>query len=234
MKRLLWCGGSHLANAKAIISAIHGAELSDWEPDFMETAGPRFEEATAAGRQFVVSGSVVQGGGVGDRPRDLTNYDAIVFVGQYVQIMRAYSGPTELSTAVVEEILRHIPITLTGKKKWDTLNGKRVWDDSPFYNEPLDQILQLASCPVYLIHDPHPTRAEHRATPLWMKQAYFQRIRAFCKAQRLVLIEPPIYLVTDDLATRPEFDRGDGIHMNGDYWTAVLNEELVPRLLAHG
>jgi hypothetical protein len=39
MRRILWCGGSHLPDAKTQILNVHRSRLSDHEPVFLSTIG---------------------------------------------------------------------------------------------------------------------------------------------------------------------------------------------------
>ena len=103
MKKLLWCGGSHLGNARGVIESL----FAQFDNEFYITAGPKNRDWSVDGGRYFVNGSIV--GDNAQKPGrrlDLGVFDRVIFVGQYIQPQR-YVYPSQLlSSALLNSILR--------------------------------------------------------------------------------------------------------------------------------
>ena len=83
MKNILFCGGSHLANAKSSIDK----KYKKLNLDFYITAGPRNRQWSIDGGRYKVTGTLISGNGrAPEDSKDLSKYDHIIFVGQYIKL----------------------------------------------------------------------------------------------------------------------------------------------------
>src|SRR5688572_6746749 len=131
MKRILWCGGSHLAHARPHIEASHATTLKGYEPDFYVTAGPRNRDWSGTGGRYTVDGAVVSGNAhEPERKVDMSANSALVFIGQFFQPFKAFIGDMDHSSAVVGRVLQHLP--MQGYFHDPARNIEHRW-----YNEPL-------------------------------------------------------------------------------------------------
>jgi hypothetical protein len=222
-KRILWCGGSHLGNAKSTITALHSNSLKGIGLDFYITAAPVNRKWSANGGRYYVEGTSV--GKNGHSPlisHDLSCYSAIVFIGQWIHPFKIFTGSMPLSSSLLHTLLNDVP--LYGFSRW---KGPTI---QQWYNEPLELFPRIAGCPIYLIPDPPICADEYRQVPLSVKKAFASKLESFCLANGITLCNLPASVLDPDQITPKRFLRGtsDSAHMSDVYWQTVLDESLLP------
>jgi hypothetical protein len=131
--KVLWCGGSHLGNAKPIIAS----RLSHIESEYYITAGPTNRDWAASGGRYSVKDHAVVGNAAEpSRLVNLARYDKIIFVGQYIQPQRYFNKNQIISESIAARILEQEVIL-------DRPNG--------FFNEPISLFAENAPCKCILI-----------------------------------------------------------------------------------
>jgi hypothetical protein len=208
VKKILWCGGSHLVDAMGLIRE----EFSFTENTFYGTAGPANLAWSKEGGRYQVKGTVV--GGNAHQPsvhHDLQAFDFVIFVGQLVMPQMYFYGRTPLSTSILEAML---PVETFLEK----LPGGG-------FNEPLTLFPRLAPGRCVLACDPLPTGlpyVEH--VPLKAKRVFLEHVSKFCHFHGLRCIFQPDVTVAETLSTAPWFRKqeDDRMHMNADFWRQYL------------
>ncbi|WP_135506656.1 SGNH/GDSL hydrolase family protein [Roseovarius aestuariivivens] len=226
MKKILWCGGSHLANARPLIEEAHDTgALGAFDAEFYVTGGPRNRDWSGAGGRYTVEGSVVSGNAhEPERRIDLAAFDAAVFIGQYIQPFKAFIGDVPHSSSVVERTLRELPIE--GRFHDPERGIRHRW-----YNEPLVLFPPLVSGPTFLLPDPAPVGKRYGDVPQPLKQAYHNRMTDFCAEAGITYVDMPPELFTEDGRTRRRYALpGDALHMNAEYWHVVFDKALLPAM----
>ena len=227
MKRILWCGGSHLANARPQIEAAHKGVLSIYKPDYYVTAGPRNRDWSGGGGRYTVHGSVVsRNAHEPDREIDLSGYDALVFIGQFIQPFKAFIDGMQHSSAVVDNILKDLP--MQGYFHDPSRNLTHRW-----YNEPLELFPPFVKGSTFIVPDPAPAGQRYASVPAEIKRKYHDRIEEFCAETGCVHIPTPQELCTADGTTKEEFVLpGDPLHMKDSYWQVLFETKLLPAMRA--
>ncbi len=208
MKKILWCGGSHLVDAHAQICEV----FSFTQNTFYGTAGPQNLAWSKVGGRYKVSGTVV--GANGYQPsvhHDLEAYDLVIFVGQFVMPQMYFHGYQPLSASILDAML---PIESFLEKLPD--GG---------FNEPLTLFPRLAPGRCVLACDPMPTgEAFADYVPLNAKRKFLEHVIKFCVFHGLICIFQPNETLGDNLATLRSLRRTDGdrMHMNADFWRHFL------------
>ncbi len=205
MSRILWCGGSHLANAYNLIRHI----FSSFENSFYVTAAPLNRDWSANGGRYSVKGSVI--GGNAAEPsvfHDLNQFSLIVFVGQYVQPTRFMRDGQPLSRAVLDSMFpaESFLINLPGG----------------IYNEPISLFPEIASGRCVLICDPIPVHGIPKDNVVF----FLNKVREFCGARNIHFEMQPEKTLDDNFSTRAEYLRGDAdlMHFNDKFWMMCLSE----------
>jgi hypothetical protein len=228
MSRILWCGGSHLGNAKhsAILDIHTTGLLKNWEPDFYITAAPANRNWSVAGGRYRVERSTVSGNrSMPNQRRDLGDYAAIIFVGQWIQPWFAFRDGLPLSEPLLRRSLQDLPLhpAITGR-------GKML----RWYNEPLALFPTLTTARVILIRDPEALIKTYRPVPIWVKQRYGQHLEDFCRRSGLLLCPQFTEVLDRDLLTQSRYLRNrngdDPVHMSDSYWRLLFDRHLSPLL----
>ena len=96
-------GGSHLGHAKKVIES----NLAENTNSFYITAGPKNKRWSIQGGRYFVEGSVVgDNGAEPDKRLDLSDFDQIIFIGQWIQPLKYLPRFQPISTALKHAILR--------------------------------------------------------------------------------------------------------------------------------
>lgn len=225
MSRILWCGGSHLGCAISVVEALHKGPLKSWAFDRYLTAGPINRNWSKDGGRYRVDGTVVSANKRNpDEVRDLADYDAIVFVGQWITPFKILSGDMPISTHLLDRMLEGVPI-----HGYSQIGRRPI---QKWYNEPLELFPKLAPGKVFLVPDPDSCMEGYRQVAIATKHRFWAHIEQFCAERGIRLAEIPEQVRTPELTSKPEYKRdGDLIHMNPAYWDIVLRESLMPILM---
>jgi hypothetical protein len=221
VKRILWCGGSHLADAKTQILNVHRNRFSDHEPVFYITASPKNRDWSAAGGRYVVKDSTVGGNAAEpDRIIDMSSLSQIVFIGQFIQPHRFLTGAAPLSNSLLQTIFEKYPL-------YFPVNPH---DPHLAYNEPLELFRNLTDCRIFLVPDPLPTHAGYKIVPLAQKKFFYAHVDSFCRRNSIDFCGYPPSALLSDMTTDPTFQRSaeDPVHMSERYWQLVFAETLLP------
>ncbi|KZK97253.1 hypothetical protein PsAD5_02342 [Pseudovibrio sp. Ad5] len=209
MTKILWCGGSHLGNARTPILQT----FEEFENDFYITAGPGNLAWARKGGRYEQNGTTV--GGNGRSPTDyfdLAQYDHIVFVGHWIQPRRFFIGSQPLSSAVldcmfpVNDFLIHIPGNI--------------------YNQPLELFPQIAIDKCILMCDPAPNFSSYVRAPLFAKKYFFEKAEEFCTLRGIKCLTQPETTLNTRLVTKSKFNKreNDYVHMNFEFWKSYLKK----------
>lgn len=209
MKKILWCGGSHVANAKGVIGAI----FPDVENAFYITAGPTNLRWAREGGRYSVKGSIV--GANGRSPsvfHDLADYDSIVFIGHWIQPQRFMKGPAPLSDAVLDEMFRESDFLINSPSR--------------IYNEVLEVFPRVAPGKCVLVCDPLSNMRELTQVPVRAKLRFLEKAAEFCAARGMGFVSQPETTLNTKMVTKKKFNRRDDdfIHMNNQFWKSYLKK----------
>ena len=87
MKKILICGGSHMGQCKK--NKLIEKKFNNFDLDFYITAGPINRDWSINGGRYTVDGTRVRSNnGYLITEKDLSKYDHIVFIGQYIQLSK--------------------------------------------------------------------------------------------------------------------------------------------------
>lgn len=227
MKRILWCGGSHLGNTKnSAIRRLHEGLLRDYSAEFYITAAPANRNWSARGGRYGVEGSTVFGNRTMPKERrDLSLYAAIIFVGQWIQPWFAFRDALPLSDALLRLSLEGLPL-----HPWITRQGHRL----RWFNEPLALFPQLTEAPVILIRDPEARMEHYRLVPAAAKRRFQAHLETFCQEAGILLCPQASEALDRHLVTLPRYLRNrtgeDCVHMSDEYWQRLFVNQLEPLL----
>lgn len=227
MRRVLWCGGSHLGNTRnSAIRRIHAELLRDFSAEFYITAAPANRNWSARGGRYRVEQSTVSGNRMMPlERRDLSCYAAIIFVGQWIQPWFAFRDALPLSEALLRLSLEGLPL-----HPWITRRGQRM----RWFNEPLALFPRLTQAPVILIRDPEARLEHYRRVPAAIKRRFGTHLEAFCQEYGLVLCPQAQDALDRDLVTQSRYLRRrtgeDCVHMSDAYWQRLFVNQLEPLL----
>jgi hypothetical protein len=208
MKKLLWCGGSHLANAKLIIEEL----CLEFNNTFYVTGGEKNRDWAKQGGRYKAKGTII--GGNAYEPTvfyDLEEYSRIIFVGQYIQPQRFLQSDQPLSTSILnimfpsDSFLINIP--------------------GGIYNEPLAIFPKLAPKKCLLLCDPMPSSdSPFSEVPRKSKEYFLQRVVDFCRLREMTIAFQPPNTLDGNVTTKAHFKRksDDDIHMNDQFWKEYL------------
>ena len=208
MKKILWCGGSHLVSSKNVISSIS----NHTENTIYLTAGGRNRDWSIRGGTYNVEGTVVGGNGhEPDRRVDLSIYDQIVFVGQYIQPQRYFRSGCLFSSSVVSAILSQDDFLVR------LPNG--------IYNQPLELFPELHSR-VTLLADPWVASQGIDSNYLG---AFVDATRNFCDRKQIKLIYQPKSTLSREYQTHDRYKRRnlDDMHFNDDFWKEFIDHAVI-------
>lgn len=225
MKKILWCGGSHLFDALPFIRHYHSTERpKKIEGEVYVTAGPENAKWSVAGGRYHRDGSCV---GLNayepNRLVDLATFDLVVFVGQYIQSERVFSSQfdwtTPLSSAVLDACLEdaiEYPVHL----------GRR------FYNEPLVLFPSLSKGKVLLFPDPCSMSPHLASIDANYLLKYQEVLKDFCCNNDIMVISQPEHTIDNKFMTKSSYQKKDGdyIHLSPEFWRESFEMTLVPAI----
>ena len=207
MKKILWCGGSHLGTAKESIRSI----FAKYDNEFYITAAPKNRDWSKIGGKYFVDGSIV-----GDnahepgRRVDLGAFDRIIFVGQYIQPQR-YVRPSQLlSSALLKAVLHRDDLFIR-------LPGG-------IFNEPLSLFPRIAKKNCVLLCDPWIVSNRSNLLPVEFMQGFKKKLTNYCLKNSILLLFQPNSTVKWGFYTRRGFRRSsnDKWHFNDDFWRLYI------------
>jgi len=210
MKKILFCGGSHMAQCKKY--KVLEKRFNNFDLDFYFTAGPLNRAWSINGGRYKVDGTRVSGN-IRDpnTEKDLSKYDHIVFIGQYIQINRYWDRKTKqlLSKSILKEIF-----------------NKDCFINFPenFYNEPLELFPKLATNKVILIPDPLIKTQGRRSINLDFIDYFYKGLSLCCESRSIKLFMPDKSLLDDDCRFAKEEYNYDTLHCNLSYWENLFEK----------
>lgn len=217
MKKVLCCGGSHLANAKSSFQS----QFDSIDFDCYITAGPKNRKWSKDGGRYFRDGSIVgKNGFLRHKLVDLSEYSQIIFFGHWIQPFRYIQGVNMAS----QELLNHV-------------FHEDCFVDLPdgAWNEPLSLFPDIAPGKCTLIVDPLPYSAAMSEVPdLYIRKMYL-KLSDFCQKRTIKIIMPPAELLENGrFLTKKKYYRNGPedqfAHCNDDYWKILLSsvsEELI-------
>ena len=187
-------------------------KFNNFDLDFYITAGPINRDWSINGGRYTVDGTRVSGN-IRDpnTEKDLSKYDHIVFIGQFIQINRFwnYEKTQLLSKSVLKQIF----------KKNCFIN---LPDNN--YNEPLELFPKLAPNKVILIPDPLVKREEYRYINAEFIDYFYKALFLCCESRAIKLCMPDKSLLDSDCRfTKKEYKQGK-IHCNYTYWESFFRK----------
>ena len=203
MKSILFCGGSHLATAKTSIEK----RFELFNLDYFVTAGTKNLKWFKNGGRYNIEGTII--GGSPEQAnifKDLSKYDLIIFVGQFIQISRFLGGNKQLlSKSILKEIFK--------KDCFINLPGN-------LYNQPLEIFPEIAPNKVILIPDPLVKTLNIEGIDLDYVDYFYEQLHLFCEYRFIKLLMPDKCLLEDDLrfVKSTYMLSKDNIHCKKEYW----------------
>ena len=220
MKKILWCGGSHLGTARKSIESI----FCKHENDFYITAGTKAKDWSTMGGRYVNHGSLIGGSPVEKgRVIDISNYDHIAFIGQFIQISRFFCDFAPVSDSLVDAVILSNSFLLKlpsgGVRNPSFQNGI-------LYNEPLELFPKLmpndSSC--WLIPDPFANgNVSGAMVPLNAKKKFLEGVKRVCNANGINVFLQPDNTFDNEWRTLMKYNI-DEMHMGELFWNIVLAE----------
>ena len=204
MKKILWCGGSHLGHAKKVIESNFAENTNS----FYITAGPKNKRWSIQGGRYFVEGSVVgDNGAEPDKRLDLSDFDQIIFIGQWIQPLKYLPRFQPISTALKHAILRRDDLFIN-------LPGGN-------FNEPIVLFPKIAKGKCILLCDPW---NRNNALPIAFIEDFKQELICFCQKEDIRLMFQPQSTLDKNLSTLEIFSRSqsDKSHFNTDFWRLYL------------
>ena len=205
MKKVLFCGGSHMGNARSTIES----QFNSIDSDYYITAAPKNREWSKFGGRYFRDGSIV--GKNGHSPGKLVNlseYSQIIFVGQWIQPFQYVQGVNIASQALLNNVFHENCFVDLPSGAW---------------NEPLSLFPDIALGKCTLIVDPLPySDAMTKVPDLYIKMMY-TRLANFCEKRTMRVIMPPSELLQDGkFLTKKKYSLNEPndpyAHCNNDYW----------------
>lgn len=203
MKKILWCGGSHLGSAKNAIKPI----FEKYKCEFYITAGPKILNWSAQGGRWSVDGSIVSNDCQPEQKFNLSRFDHIVFVGHFIQPHRYMKSHHLPSSALVNAIL----------DRDDLFIRIPISPHRQGFNEPILLFPQIAPNKCILLPDPWLTKENFSPSREFM-QKYKEKLVEFCKKNNLLLLFQPDSTLENCFNTKKKFSKGDRNHFNTVFW----------------
>ena len=183
--------------------------------DFYITAAPINRDWSINGGRYKVNGTII--GGNGRSPSmylDLSKYNHIVFVGQYIQIWKFFTNKKKMNIS---------------KSLLKVLFNKNCFINLPFnhYNEPLDLFPKIAHGKLILI--PDPLINFHRTENINLKYIdyFYNQLSSFCDSRSIQLCMPEKSLLDDGgRFVKAEYKRArdeNDFHCTNEYWQILFD-----------
>jgi hypothetical protein len=239
-KKVLWCGGSHLASASNVIKSASNQFKID--SSFYITAGGKVASWSIKGGQYKVIDPHRLKGYRDERLSlseevDLSGYDAVVFLGQYVQPSRVFSDKNfdwnqPLSDLFINDLSRYS----FEYAPHPTFN-KVVKNEAP----KLFKKICKTDCRFVIFADPFvhensfdESNSEYvNKVPSNIKHIYYQEFcEWYSKLGFKPLIQPNHTFNISSMATKLEYilSHKDDWHMNEEFWKMVIFNTIIPEL----
>ena len=210
MKKILFCGGSHMGQSKKIIEK----KFDNFDLEFYITAGPKNRDWSINGGRYKVDGTII--GGNGHSPSiylDLSKYTHIVFVGQYIQIWKFFTNKNKMN--ISKSLLQIL--------------FKNCFTNLPFnhYNEPLDLFPKIAYGKLILIPDPLINFHKTENINLKYIDYFYKQLSSFCDSRSIQLCMPTKSLLDDEgRFVKAEYMRArdkNDFHCLDEYWQILFD-----------
>ena len=209
MKKILFCGGSHMWQCKK--NKLMEKKFNNFDLDFYTTAGPKNIEWSKSGGRYKVDGTIVSGNiSYHNNGIDLSKYKHIVFIGQYIQIFRFCNFEKK---------------QLFSKSLLEVMFNDDCFINLPenFYNEPLDLFPKLAPNRVILIPDPLVKSYRNEYIYFDFIDYFYEKLSLFCESKSIKLFMPDKSLLDDFRFTKEEY-KIDTVHCNISYWEILFKK----------
>lgn len=210
MKKILFCGGSHMNNANRSIKE----KFQVMNIDFYISAGPKNRIWSQNGGVYKVQETTISGNGKNPNLAiDLSKYDFIIFVGQWIQPFRYFNEFQKLSKCLLKEILH-----------------ENCFINMPenIYNEPLYLFNKLAPKRTILIPDPLPNDPYIDNIPYDYIKMFYSELDGFCQRNSIILHMPTTSLLEEGkLRTKKKYIKSYPEKVNHcikEYWDILFNE----------
>jgi hypothetical protein len=199
MKKLLWCGGSHLANSKSAIERI----FTDSENTFFPTAGPVNREWFNSGGKYNVDGDLVVDPRDEGSPLHINQFSRVIFIGQFINIRFFSANSRPVSRALYESLYPYECVHLKGG----------------LVNHPLELFFKEFGHKCILVPEPTPiSNTKDSKIPLRTHDFYWEMLRKFCSHYDSILIEENPSFLGKDRLTLKIYEGIDSRHCNSRYW----------------
>ncbi|MEO1002645.1 MAG: hypothetical protein AAFX65_05975 [Cyanobacteria bacterium J06638_7] len=199
MRKLLWCGGSHLAHAKEAIDS----HFSDFKNIFWLTAGPANRDWFNSGGRYLLAGDVVEDPRTKAQVK-VGEFAHIVFIGQYINLQFFRANSQIVSRALYRAIypFKTAPFELGG-----------------LCNHPLQLFFTNFGEQCVLMPEPMPVSdSGGEITPLKTREYYREMLKDFCLHYNSLLAEEDPALLDENGLTFSIFQGKDRRHCNSQYW----------------
>ena len=212
MKKILFCGGSHMGQCKK--NEVIEKKFNNFDLDFYITGGSSIRDWSINGGRYKVDGTRITriGGNIiqTNTEKDLSKYDHIVFIGQFIQIKRFCNPKTKqlLSKSILKEIFN--------KDSFINLPGN-------LYNEPLELFPKLAPNRVILIPDPL-IKSKRYKFYFDFLDYFYKGLSLCCESRSIKLFLPDKSLLEDDSRFIKEEYKKDALHCNSTYWENLFKK----------
>ena len=208
MKKILWCGGSHLGNAANLINSTFSNNYNE----YYITAAPRNRDWSKAGGRYFVDGSIVGNNAHEPHRRlNLNNFDRIIFVGQYIQPQRYVNVEFKqlLSSSLLDAILERDDLFLR-------LPGG-------IFNEPISLFPRIAKDKCVLLCDPWLRRND---LPIKFMERFTEKLSNYCAEKNMLLFFQPDSTLEKRFSTHYRFSRSENnrSHFNDEFWRLCLQD----------
>jgi hypothetical protein len=225
MRRILWCGGSHLAQNKRRIEELH----SEYRNEFALTAGGFHKWYLEGNRLRIAGDSVFDLHAF--RPSNQSEYsradfDILVFVGQYIQPTRYFCGNAPISEAMMADMTneKSFLVRLRAGHAIQSFRHETAAYPPFFHNQPLEYLLHISRGRSILIQDPIPNNPDFESVPAICKIRFQESVVRFCRNWKCELVTQREHTLSTSLTTCRTYNlrNGDHSHMNDEFWKTVF------------
>jgi len=215
MKKILWCGSSHMA---MISKSVVPQNFPDFENIFFRTAEPRLRKWAREGGTYKFDGALVSGNPLSSQETyNLKEFSHIIFVGQYLRLYDYFCGGAPISRSLIKAVFDYydFPCFVIGGG-----SSRRDW------NEPLELFPSVAPGKCFLIPDPPPVTDSYRQIPCSTKILIWDEVAVRVTSKKLEYFPHLPETLDDDMCAINSYRvlRADDYwHMNDSYWQFVLS-----------